>query len=233
MYVIIVGAGTLGSQVIKKLVKNNHNVVVIDIDREVCETIYAETGAMTIHGNATKLKTLEKAGAGKCDVFITLMRKDADNIATSLLAKSFGVKKIIARVLNPEYENAYELSGVTNIVNMSELILEKIITEVEDPLIRKIFSISKSKVGVYAIRISQDAKVVGKTIKDIAQNKNFPKQCVFMGIYPWDGDFIIPRGNYEIKKNDTVFLVSRNTDLEFAVNILTKKRLSFLKKLKK
>ena len=62
MRVIVAGAGVVGFQVIKNLVANKHDVVVIDMDREACEAVYSETGAMTIHGSATDIRILEKAG---------------------------------------------------------------------------------------------------------------------------------------------------------------------------
>ena len=99
MYIIIAGAGIIGSQIAKILAKNGHNVVVIDKDKEVCDNIYNETGALTIFGSATKLVDLKKAGAKYADMILCLMGNDADNISTALLARSLGIKKIIARLL--------------------------------------------------------------------------------------------------------------------------------------
>ena len=119
MYIIIAGAGLIGYQVTKELVENKHDVVVIDRDQQVCESIYAETGAIAICGNATELHILEEAGASKADTLLCLMRAAADNIACSLLAKSLKIPHIIARLRNPRYEGAYKLAGVTTIVRMA------------------------------------------------------------------------------------------------------------------
>ena len=84
MYIIIAGAGRVGSEITKIMVNNKHDVVVIDIDPEICNDIYSETGAMTINGNATTIRTLEKAGAEKADAILCLMHSEADNIACSI-----------------------------------------------------------------------------------------------------------------------------------------------------
>ena len=68
MRIIVAGAGVTGYLLLKMLVAKKHDVVVIDVDREVCEEVYAETGAMTIHGSATDIRTLKKAGMQKSDV---------------------------------------------------------------------------------------------------------------------------------------------------------------------
>lgn len=52
------------------VVGKKHDVVAIDEDQRVCETIYSETGAMTINGSATSLRTLKRAGADKADAVI-------------------------------------------------------------------------------------------------------------------------------------------------------------------
>jgi trk system potassium uptake protein TrkA len=101
MYVIVAGAGVIGIQITQMLLANKHDVVAIDRDANVCEAVYAETGALTIHGNATDLDVLEKAGAKKADAVVCLMHLAADNIACALLAKSLGVPRIIARLRNP------------------------------------------------------------------------------------------------------------------------------------
>lgn len=224
MYIIVAGAGTIGAQVIKTLVDNKHDVVVIDIDREVCEAIYRDTGAMTIHGSATKINVLKKAGASKANRLLCLMRDDADNIASSLLAKSLGIKKIIARVRKPAYREAYKLSGVTTLVDMSEMLLDRIIIEVEDPIVKRIFTIGENKAGVYAVTIPEKAKVIGKSIKDIAQNSKFPDETVFTGIYTNDDEFKIPRGHNVIEAKDVVFIVAKTNFIASAVNFLTKKK---------
>ena len=90
MRIIVCGAGVTGYQLIKMLVANKHDVVVIDVNREVCEAVYAETGAMTIHGSGTDVRILEKAGAKQAHVMLCLVRNDADNIAIAILSKSLG-----------------------------------------------------------------------------------------------------------------------------------------------
>jgi nucleoside-diphosphate-sugar epimerase len=64
MRIIVAGAGVTGYQLLKMLVGKKHDVVVIDKDREVCEEVYAETGAMTIHGSATDIRILERLARG-------------------------------------------------------------------------------------------------------------------------------------------------------------------------
>ena len=223
MYIIIAGTGVIGQQIARLLIANNHDIVVIDLDQDVCEMMYSETGALTINGNATDINVLKKAGANKADAIVTLMHNAADNIACGLLAKSLGIPMIIARVRNPLYENAYKLAGFTSIVNAADLLVNDIITEVEQPEIKKIMSLGNGKAEIYAVKIPEKSKKVGMRIKDITQDKHFPNECVFIGFYKEDqGDFLIPRGNHSLQTGDTVFLVSTSKYINQATTFLTK-----------
>lgn len=222
MFIIVAGADLMGKEVTKILVKSNHDVVVIDKNRDTCESVYAETGAMTIHGNATDIHVLREAGAAKTEVIICLMQ-DADNLACALLSRSLGIPRIIARLRDPHYEQAYQQAGVTTTVNAAGLLLDQIMMEIEQPRIKRIMTLGGGKAGIYMVRIPEKARSVGMKIMEITGLPIFPKECVFMGIYHEDdGSFLIPRGDYAIKEDDTIFLISKPHYIEQATDVLTK-----------
>jgi trk system potassium uptake protein TrkA len=223
MYVIVAGAGIIGQEITKVLTENKHDVVVIDRDPDVCESIYAETGALTINGNATDIHILEKAGALKADVILCLMHQSADNIACALLARSLGIPRIVSRLRNPRYEEAYNLAGVTTIVRMADLLVNQIIMEIEQPKVKKIMTLGGGKAEIYAATIPEGAKVAGMTIKEVAQKKDFPNECLFVGLYKEEkGEFLIPRGSHVVDEGDMVFLLSKSKLIKKATDIISK-----------
>jgi trk system potassium uptake protein TrkA len=222
MYVIVAGAGIIGLQITKMLVENKHDVVVIDRDADVCEFVYAETGALTVHGNATDIHILEKAGAVKADAIVCLMHNAADNIACALLAKSLSIPNIVMRLRSPRYEEAYHLAGATSIVRMADLLVNQIIMEIEQPKVRRIMTLGGGEADIYAAKIPEKARCAGMAIKDIAQKRNFPKECLVIGIYREKGDFLIPRGNTTVGEGDTIFLLSKSQHIKKATDYLSK-----------
>ena len=221
MYIIVAGAGLIGYQVTRELIENRHDVVVIDRQADVCESMYSETGAIAICGNATDINILEEAGANKADALLCLMRSAADNIACSLVARSLKIPNIIARLRNPRYEDSYKLAGVTTIVRMADLLVNQIMMEVEQPKVKKIMTLPGGKAEMYAVKIPSRAKSARMTISQVAQSKTFPNECVFTGIYKEEqGDFLIPRGNYTLEEQDTVFLVSKSQLIKQASDFL-------------
>ncbi|MBN1697379.1 MAG: TrkA family potassium uptake protein [Spirochaetales bacterium] len=227
MYIIVCGAGTIGTEVTKLLVAHRHNVVVIDKDSLACQVVHSETGAPAIVGNVTDLTVLEKAGARNADIVLCLARLDSDNITSALLAKSLGVPRIIARLYNPHYEESYRLAGVSLLVRVADLLINQIMIEIEQPKVRNIMTLGKGKADVFAIKIPAKAKSIGIKIREITQHKKFPDECVFMGVYKEEIDeFVIPRGEYELAAGDTVFLITKKEFIEHAADFLTQEKFS-------
>jgi len=224
VYVIVAGAGLSGQQVISKLVENKHTVVAIDIDPRVCKSIRSETGAQSVRGNATENRVLEKAGARKADVLVCMMHNPEDNTACAALAKSLGIRRIIGRLRYRRQKDAYRLAGIDTVVHMSDILADQIMMEIEQPRVKKIMSFQEGKAEIYAVRIPPRAKSIGIKISEIAQQRNFPKECIFIGIYREStGEYIIPRGEREFQEGDTVFIILREKDLCRITDLLMKK----------
>lgn len=223
MYIIIAGGGIAGSNLTRNLVKK-HDVIVIEKEQSVAEKIYSRYGAVTVLGNATRIDVLKEAGIEKCDIAIGVMRDDADNLSFSLLAKNFGVDKIMVRMREPEYENAYQMAGATNIAATMELIVEKFILDIEEPDVRKVASLGEGKAEVSILTIPDNSQISGMQISEIVSKENFPENCVIAGIFDKKDDrFIVPRGNRQIYSGNQVFLVASKKDMEKAAKFLLHK----------
>ncbi|MDA3863427.1 MAG: hypothetical protein PF689_06105 [Deltaproteobacteria bacterium] len=75
------------------------------------------------------------------------------------------------------------------------------------------------------------AKILGQTVTDVDKNRDFPRECAFMGVYKENkGKFIIPRGDYEFEENDHVFLISKSQYIKPATDFMIKPEKRFLRK---
>jgi Trk K+ transport system NAD-binding subunit len=50
MYVIVIGGGMVGGGLVRQLMENKHDTVLIEKDKELCDAVYAETGVIAIQG---------------------------------------------------------------------------------------------------------------------------------------------------------------------------------------
>lgn len=209
MYVIIGGAGLLGRNVARILTASKHDVVVIDKKSEVCEQIYERLGVVAINGDATSIQTLKEAGIEKADVALATMHYDADNISLTVIARSFGVPRIYARMRDPSYEPVYDRAGATDTINVVELSAIPLVFEIEEPEVSIAYTFRGGEGVIAIIRIPEDSPVAEMTVAQIASDENFPDNCLITGIFRSETEeFCVPRGSRKIFGGDQVFLTA-------------------------
>lgn len=221
MYIVVAGGGVVGRNLTKRLVEN-HDVVVIDLKEEVCERIYSKYGAVSICGSATNINILRDAGIEKADIAVGVMRNDADNLAFSLLAKNYNVDQIMVRMRDPEYESAYRMAGATSIAGVIDLMVEEFVLDIEQPDVRKVFSLSGGKAEISILIIPKGANCSGTSVSQVVKSEGFPSECLIAGIFDQDKDkLIIPHGNTKIKELNQIFLVGTADNISQAAKVLT------------
>ena len=224
MYIVIAGGGMVGGGLARILLENKHDVVLIDPDINVCNKLYAETGVIAVNGGAERIEILKEAGIEKADILVVAGPDDASNLACAILAKSLDVPKIIVRMRDPNYENAYRVAGVNSIVRVTDMMVNQMIMEIENPEVRRVTTIGAARANIFMVTVPDGAEAAGKSVEQITQSPAFPTQCVFVAAYNQQKkEFSIPRGKHIINEGDELFLVSAPENIKKVVNFLTAK----------
>ena len=123
MFVLIVGAGRVGSAVAKSALASGHEVSVLDADPLSHERLDAgqtqtwedANGQFTV-GTALEIDALVQAGIERADVFIASTAGDNTNLVIAQIAqRRFGVEKTIVRVMDPARADWYRQQGLHTI----------------------------------------------------------------------------------------------------------------------
>ncbi len=208
MRIVIAGAGVLGRRLAARLASGRHDVAVIDLNRELCDAVSAEYGVVAICGNATDIVTLEEAEIGRADVAVALTRLSADNLAFSLLARGAGVERILARMPNPRYRTAYEQAGVTSILDVAGLFLDRLVLEIERPPVHQVAPIADGQGIVVWITVADGSAASGLALDELRSDRRFPRGCIVSGLLRADGDrLLFPTGRDRLLPGDQVLLV--------------------------
>ncbi len=168
MYVVVVGAGKLGYYLAQLLIDEGHDVVVIDKDENACRKIANDLNIITINGNATETKTLEKANVKECDALVALTGNDEINLVVSLLAKELGAKQVAARLAGLEYdEHVLKRLGIDIVVHPEAAAagyIEELITK---PEVLDLAFISRGEAVIMEISVSEKSKIANKKVAEI------------------------------------------------------------------
>ena len=123
MFVLIVGAGRVGSSVAKVALAAGNEVSVLDEDPLSHErldanqpTSWEDAGGRFTVGTALEMDALLEAGVEEADVFVASTNGDNTNLVIAQIArKRFGVDRVIARVLDPARAAWYSEQGLETI----------------------------------------------------------------------------------------------------------------------
>lgn len=179
MYIVVAGITTLGRKLVKQL-EDNHDVVVIDEDEDKCERLYSNSSATVINKPPSSLTALEDAGVTQADVLISALPDDNENMVVCSLSKKYGVPKVISRVDDDEYLEAFQIIGAEAIAH-TDILLSEFLSSVEHPYLVKMANLSNSR-EVLKASIREDSRLEGKTVQEIQNDKTFPSRFKVMAV---------------------------------------------------
>ncbi|KYK27326.1 MAG: hypothetical protein AYK23_02450, partial [Candidatus Proteinoplasmatales archaeon SG8-5] len=126
MYVVVAGAGQVGTEIAKNLLDEGHSVAVIEHDKKRLESI--ETlDVLALEGNAASPQKLAEAGINSADMLIAVTGSDEVNIIACIVAKSKGCKTI-ARISNADYVKEGMVAGKLEIFHADVAICPDMVT---------------------------------------------------------------------------------------------------------
>ena len=80
MKVVIVGCGKVGKTIAEELVKENHDIILIDENAELVEDVSNSLDIIGVVGNGASLNILKEAGIETADVLIAVTSADEINM---------------------------------------------------------------------------------------------------------------------------------------------------------
>lgn len=212
MHAIIVGAGKFGSRLIKHMIKDNWEVVVIEKDEGVGEDITEKYGVLVLHGDGTRIDLLKEGEIDKADVFVAATGAEEVNILSALLAKDLGVPKVIARIGNPEYKNILERFKIDYVLLPEITAADYIYDIVIKTQSKKIEQIPIEGGKIISMKIGEKFRIVGKKIEDLKIDYDFAR---IVGIKRAEtGELIMPYDKDVIAEDDTLYLISKEEYLD-------------------
>tara|TARA_B110000483_G_scaffold19772_1_gene21800 strand:- start:3693 stop:5033 length:1341 start_codon:yes stop_codon:yes gene_type:complete len=201
--VMIIGGSRIGMNT-AELLENDFRVTLVEKDKATCQhmaNILKKTLIINIDGHDVKM--LEEEGLTEIDALISVTADSEMNIMTSLVGKSHGIKKTIARIENFDYINLSQSIGIDTLINKKIIAADNIFKFVR-----------KGNVSLVANLHGTDAEIIEFVVKDGSKitkspiNKlNFPNSSKIAGVIR-NGNPIITFGDFHLKENDKTIVFS-------------------------
>ncbi len=221
MQIIIVGCGNVGTTLTEQLSSEEHNITVIDLEKNRLQNLINSYDAMGVIGNGISFAVQKEAGVEEADLLIAVTGSDEVNLLCCLIARKAGGCHTIARVRNPIYnmEIGYikDELGLSMIINPEYTAAEEMTRLLKFPSAITIDSFTKGRVEVVKCRVGEDSALCDQSLQQITSRI---KGDVLICTVERDGDVYIPGGNFIIRARDEISVVGTS-----------QKTLAFFKKL--
>jgi trk system potassium uptake protein TrkA len=209
--VSIAGGGVVGRSIATDLVRNGHEVLIVESDAAVVRRGEAEEpGCRWFAGDACEVSTLHLSGFGDADVVVAATGDDEDNLVVSLLAKQeFAVPRVIARVNHPKNSWLFnETWGVDVSVSTPHLITALVEEAVSVGTLVRLLHFAEGKAGLVEVTLADESPAAGRGIADLGMPRDASVVAVIR-----DRRVVVPRGDTELAVGDEVIaLVTEDSE---------------------
>jgi trk system potassium uptake protein TrkA len=205
MYIIVVGGGRLGYYLLKALLNEGHEVLLLEKDARICSNITEEMGSVCYRGDGCEAVTLGEVGTGRADMLVAVTGDDEDNLVSCQVAKhKYNVPRTIARLRNPHHAALFKKLGIDVTVSTTDIILEAIEREVPTHGLTHLLTIEDKGLVLVDVKVNPESATVGKMVKELA----LPKESKLALVIPKSGNAHVPLANTVLQAGDQVIAVT-------------------------
>ena len=213
MRIIVVGCGNVGEMIIRALVREGHDIALVDVNPSVVEDVAGQFDILGVVGNGASYSVLQEAGIEDTDLLLAMTDSDEQNMLCCLFARKAGNCRTIARVRNPLYnrEIGYikEELGLSLAVNPELNAAEEIARILRFPSAIKIDPFARGRAELLQIQVPENSVLNGRALKAL------PRQLTsqfLIGAVQRGEDAYIPDGDFVLQSGDVVSILSTPKD---------------------
>lgn len=202
---VFIGASDLTLLTAQQLLKNGHEVVIIEKDKARIDELSSEIGSGFLHGDGTKPAILREADPAATDFLFCLTDNDQNNILAALVGRSLGYQRVVTRIQDPSYEHVCIELGLTDVI-VPNYTIARYLADMcagQNPL--ELSALIKGDARVFSfVACEQD--------EGLLADLNMPADSRVILFYRND-KFMLPETNTVLQKGDEVVIVAHNKAL--------------------
>ena len=215
MRIVVVGAGKVGRVLTEQLAAEKHDIVVIDQDPDLIESLVNIYDVRGVAGNGGCYDVQKDAFEDGADLLIATTSSDETNILACLVAKKLGTPHTIARIRNPEYEKQLhfmrEELGLSMVVNPEKATAREIARVLRFPSAIKREQFCRQRFELVEYRVNEGNPLEGLQLSDLYRNIRVK---ILICAVARGQQTIIPTGATVLQKGDKIYLTASARELE-------------------
>lgn len=212
MKIIIVGCGKLGSSLTQQLIKENHQITIIDTNPELVRTATNKYDCMGMAGNGASYSVLTEAGLDSANLLIAVTGSDELNLLCCIIAKRSGHESninTIARIRNPLYSK--DINEIRNKLGISMFINPDYAAAKETshvfrlPSAIQVDTFAKGRLDLLTFKIRPETALEGVSLIELRTKLHLD---VLVCCVERNDEVIIPNGSFILQAKDTISFIA-------------------------
>ncbi len=215
MKIIIAGVGKAGVLLVRKLLAEGYEIVVIDTDQQVLDDCSNRYDVMSVRGNCASMEVLEMAGIKSADVLVAVSGEDEHNLLCCITAHAMNRKvDTVARLRSPEYGNqiyklrdVYALTMSVNPERQTALEIERML---KFPGFLRRDSFAKGRAEMVELMVKEDGNLCNIALSNL--HSIIRSKVLVCGVRR-DGVINTPDGNFVLEEGDRIYVTGTSDQL--------------------
>ncbi len=207
MYVIVVGAGGIGSALIELALQDRHDVAVVERDPRKAEGVTRRYDVLVINADAAFTEVIRQAGGERADALISTTSDDATNLMVIAAAADLGIPSIVSVVNVKEHVDLFRRLGAHVMENPDLIVAESLYNAARR---RKLTDLVTMAGGAQMFRmtITRNSPLVQKSLLECGKQELIPPGILFAALER-EGEVLIPSGPTKLQEGDVVTVYSK------------------------
>lgn len=202
MYLIIVGAGKIGSNLIDMATSGGNDVVVIEQKEAVANEISTSYDCLVLNADATDDGVLSDAGIDRADAVISTTNLDTVNAMVMLLAREHDVPSLVSVVHDPNHISIFEKIGAHIVENPQRLIADHLYHSVRYPGIKNFMRLG-NETEFIEVGVKERAPILDRPLQEAREQGVLPEDVLVAAIKRGE-HVVMPKGDTTVEEGDLV-----------------------------
>lgn len=216
MRIVIVGAGLVGMAIARELIKEKHDVVLIEQNAETARLADNELDCLIINEDGTRPETLTTARVDTADWFISMTGSDSVNIvACGLVSAESKHTRTIARVETAFYSGLSKAQrdtfGIDFLVNPALEAARQLVRIVAQGFAGAVYPLHNGALQLRTVPATSLPGFIGHTLGELRQSslRHFLVAAVVR-----NNAIIVPKGDCRIENSDRLYVLGPPDSLD-------------------
>ena len=222
MKFVVAGAGAVGYDIARHLVKEGKDVVVIERDPIRAKFLESNLDCMVLNKEINRSQTMQELDLSDGDYFIAATNKDETNLIACSIAASSSADgsmlrlKKIARVSNLDYSHAEfqgnPFLGADYIISPEMAAANHIAEVVKQGALSDVLAFEGSNITVRNEIVDRNSAFRNKNLIKIRKDINKP---FLIALIRRGDSVLIPSGNTVVREGDEVYIVADEKTMDY------------------